>query len=285
MQNFFVRSMSKAFTATLLSTITSIAIAAPLAATDDYDWVVMETPVDPATYKYDCHNDYKYETYDALQNCLYNLREDADNALSKQWNISDKVFRERNAIYIKVANRKNPLVFVDYSSPYEEDFNPYYSLQDYDKSRKLLTIHQRFYEGESLTVVNLVTGFWQDFSLRKLSISPDMRYIVGFESEMGATEHVNILERQDSGYYEGYYKQVYSSSDDSKNYDNHKKFYQADKAQQVYDSETFTWVNDDKFYADSFYKLNEADSAAFRVRYTFIKNASTDKWQLYEGSR
>ena len=193
--------MSKAFTATLLSTITSIAIAAPLAATDDYDWVVMETPVDPATYKYDCHNDYKYETYDALQNCLYNLREDADNALSKQWNISDKVFRERNAIYIKVANRKNPLVFVDYSSPYEEDFNPYYSLQDYDKSRKLLTIHQRFYEGESLTVVNLVTGFWQDFSLRKLSISPDMRYIVGFESEMGATEHVNILERQDSGYY------------------------------------------------------------------------------------
>lgn len=67
-----------------------------------------------------------------------------------------------------------------------------------------------------MTVVNLVTGFWQDFSLRKLSISPDMRYIVGFESEMGATEHVNILERQDSGYYEGYYKQVYSSSYDSK---------------------------------------------------------------------
>ncbi len=265
--------------------VSIIAIAAPFAAMDDYDWVVMETPVDPAMYNYDCQNDYKYETYDALQNCLHNLREDADNVLSKQWSISDKVVRERNAIYIKVANRKNPLVFVDYSSPYEEDFNPYYSLQDYDKSRKLLTIHQIFYEGESLTVVNLVTGFWQDFSLRKLSISPDMRYIVGFESEMGATEHVNILERQDSGYYEGYYKKVYSSSDDSKNYDNHKKFYQADKAQQVYDSEIFTWVNDDKFYADSFYKLNEADLAAFRVRYTFIKNASTDKWQLYEGSR
>ncbi len=269
----------------VLSGFSNAAIAASFANMDDYDWVVMETPVDPATYKYDCHNDYKYETYDALQNCLYNLREDADNALSKQWGISDKVVRERNAIYIKVANRKNPLVFVDYSSPYEEDFNPYYSLQDYDKSRKLLTIHQIFYEGESLTVVNLVTGFWQNFSLRKLSISPDMRYIVGFESEMGATEHVNILERQDSGYYEGYYKQVYSSSDDSKNYDSHKKFYQADKAQQVYDSETFTWVNDDKFYADSFYKLNEADSAAFRVRYTFIKNTSTNKWQLYEGSR
>ncbi|WP_250163753.1 hypothetical protein [Psychrobacter sp. WY6] len=154
-----------------MSTITSIAIAAPFAAMDDYDWVVMETPVDPATYKYDCHNDYKYETYDALQNCLYNLREDADNALSKQWNISDKVFRERNAIYIKVANRKNPLVFVDYSSPYEEDFNPYYSLQDYDKSRKLLTIHQRFYEGESLTLVNLATGFWQDFSLKAKYLS------------------------------------------------------------------------------------------------------------------
>ena len=76
--------MSKAFTATLLSTITSIAIAAPFATMDDYDWVVMKTPLDPASYMYNCHNDYNYETYDALQNCLYNLREDADNALSKQ---------------------------------------------------------------------------------------------------------------------------------------------------------------------------------------------------------
>jgi hypothetical protein len=140
-----------------------------------------------------------------------------------------------------------------------------------------------------LTVVNLATGFWQDFSLRKLNVSPDMRYIVGFESEMGATEHVNILERQDSGYYEGYYKQVYSSSEDSKNYDSHKIFYQADKAQQVYDSETFTWVDDtefngDKLYVDSFYKLNEADSAAFRIRYTFVRDDKTGAWQMRKGS-
>ena len=269
-------------------TVSGIAAAAPLAAMGDYDWVIMETPLDPASYKYNCHNDYNYETYDALQNCLYNLREDADNALSKQWGISDKVVRERNAIYIKVPNRKNPLVFVDYSSPYEEDFNPYYSLQDYDKSRDLLTIHQSFYEAESLTVVNLATGFWQDFSLRKLSVSPDMRYIVGFESEMGATEDVNIFERQDSGYYKGYYKQVYSSSEDVKNYDSHKKFYQTEKAKQVYDSETFTWVDDtelkgDKFYVDSFYKLNQTDSAAFRVRYTFIRDDKTGAWQMRKG--
>ncbi|WP_350547539.1 hypothetical protein, partial [Pseudoalteromonas sp. 5-MNA-CIBAN-0065] len=76
------------------------------------------------------------------------------------WGIDDRVIRERNAIYIDVPNRKHPLVLVDYSSPFETDFNAYYSLKYYDKSRQLLTIHQSFYESETLTVVNLKTGFW-----------------------------------------------------------------------------------------------------------------------------
>ncbi|OXL17967.1 hypothetical protein, partial [Psychrobacter sp. DAB_AL32B] len=191
--------------------------------------------------------------------------------------------RERNAIYIDVPNRKKPLVFVDYSDSFETDFNTYYSLQDYDKSRQLLTIHQNLYESETMTVVNLKTGFWQDFEFRKLSISPDMRYIVGFESEMGATEDINIWALQDRGYYKGYYKRVYGSKEDLAKYQNLKNFYQADKAQLVYDAEKLTWLNNNKFYADYFYKLNEKDSAAFRVRYTFIKNTSTDKWQLHAG--
>ena len=66
-------------------------------------------------------------------------------------------------------------------------------------------------------------------------------------------------------------------------YQHHKDCYQAEKAQLVYDAETLTWSNDNKFYADYFYKLNADDSAAFRVRYTFIKNTSTDKWQLIKG--
>lgn len=273
----------KFFIVAVLNGFSITAIAASFATTDDYDWVVMETLLDPASYKYDCNHDYKYETYAALQNCLYNLREDADNAFSKQWGIDDRVIRERNAIYIDVPNRKNPLVFVDYSSPFETDFNAYYSLQSYDKSRQLLTIHQRFYESETLTVVNLKTGFWQDFDFRKLSVSPDMRYIVGFESEMGATENINIWALQDSGYYKGYYKEVYSSREDLAKYQHHKDFYQVDKAQLVYDAETLTWIDENQFHADYFYKLNKDDSAAFRVRYTFIKNASTDKWQLHAG--
>lgn len=280
---FKISLIHKFFILAALSSFSITAIAASFATTDDYDWVVMETPLDPASYKYDCNHDYKYETHAALQNCLYNLREDADNAFSKQWGIDDRVIREKNAIYIDVPNRKKPLVLVDYSSPFETDFNAYYSLQSYDKSRQLLTIHQSFYESETLTVVNLKTGFWQDFDFRKLSVSPDMKYIVGFESEMGATEDINIWALQDSGYYKGYYKEIYSSREDLEKYQHHKDFYQADKAQLVYDAETLTWLNDNTFYADYFYKLNEKDSAAFRVRYTFIKNASTDEWQLHAG--
>ncbi|OXL23462.1 hypothetical protein, partial [Psychrobacter sp. DAB_AL32B] len=87
---FKISVIHKFFIISVLSSFSSTAIAASFATTDDYDWVVMKTPIDPASYKYDCNHDYKYETHAALQNCLYNLREDADNAFSKQWGIEDR---------------------------------------------------------------------------------------------------------------------------------------------------------------------------------------------------
>lgn len=275
--------MFKIITIALLSTVSTLAVAAQFATMDDYDWVVMETSVDPAPYTYDCHHDYKYETHAALKNCLYNVREEADNALSKQWGIEDSVVRESNAIYIDVPNRKNPLVFIDYSSPYEDDYDAHYSLQDYDKSRQLLTIHQSLYESETLTVVNLATGFWQDFYLRKLSVSPNMKFIVGLESEPGITEDISIWERQDQGYYRGYYKRVYGSEIDAKAFEARRNFYQVQEVQSVYNAEAITWISDNQFHVDYFYKLNPADSAAFRVRYTFKRNASNGEWQLHAG--
>ena len=284
MQKIDAKLIGKIIAIAMFTGLASTVTAAPLATMDDYDWVIIKTPIDPETYQYDCHHDYNYETYNALQNCLYHLREEADNKRSRQWGIIDKVVREKNAIYIKVPNRKNPLVFIDYSTPDESDYEAHYSLEHYDKSRQLLTIHQSLYESETLTVVSLATGFWQNFDLRKLSVSPDMTFIVGFESEPGITEDISIWERQDQDYYHGYYKRVYGSEVDEKAIKARRDFYQAQEVQSVYNAETITWINDNAFNVDFFYKLNPDDSAALRVRYTFKRNPSNGKWQLLEGN-
>ena len=90
----------KFFIVAALSGFAITATAASFATMDDYDWVIMKTSVDPESYKYNCNYDYKYENHLALQNCLYNLREEADNALSKQWGIEDSCSqREKCDLY------------------------------------------------------------------------------------------------------------------------------------------------------------------------------------------
>ena len=110
-----------------------------------------------------------------------------------------------------------------------------------------------------------------------------MKFIVGFESEPGITEDISIWERQDQGYYRDYYKRVYGSEVDAKAFDARRDFYQVQEVQSVYDAETITWINDNKFNVDFFYKLNPKDSAAFRVRYTFERDSSNGEFQLQAG--
>lgn len=249
----------------------------PKAVMSDYVWTVIKPTIDDdsgCSYNGDAKFDAEY------QQSLYNEREQMDNTLSQQWGISDKVAREKDTIYIDVPNRKYPLTFKDNAISSNYDYSSYYSLERYDQSRQLLFLHESLYESENIVMINLATGFWQDFYQRKLYVSPNMEYMASFEAEMGATEDINIWQLQDNGYYKGYYKEVYNSYKDAKIFESHRTFYQADEANSVYDAETITWVNDSEFNADYFYKLNVEDSAAFRVRYNFIRDDKTGNWAM-----
>ena len=67
-------------------------------------------------------------------------------------------------------------------------------------------------------------------------------------------------DKPERGHYQGYYQccdQVYNSREQSDIFDAHKKFYQADDRQEVYGSRKITGINNHKFNADYFYKLNQ----------------------------
>lgn len=250
----------------------------PKAAMSDYVWTVIDKPTIDDDSGCSYNGDAKFDAQH--QRCLYNEREQMDNTLSQQWGISDKVVREKDTIYINVPNRKHPLVFKDNAIFSDYDDSSHYNLEHYDQSRQLLFLHENLYESENIVMINLATGFWQDFYQRKLYVSPNMKYIASFESEMGATEDINIWQLQDSDYHKGYYKKVYNSHTDTKIFENRRTFYQADKANSVYDAETITWTNNSEFSADYFYKLTLEDSAAFRVRYSFRYDDKSGEWQV-----
>lgn len=271
--------------AVVLLSVSGLSVAAiansslALATADEYVWVIMETPIDPASYKYNCRYDYDYQTFQAFRNCLYNTREDADNGRSQQWGISDKVVREKDTVYIEVPNRDRPLAFQDRITPYEEEQGYKFLLESFDSERQLLYVHQEMSEVSRTMLVNLKSGFWQEFSAENLSISPNMLYMVGFSSSPGS-EGIVIWKREAVGYYRNYYQQIYNSDEYTDTYNEYKKYYQADKADEMYDTRKITWVNDNEFHTDYFYKFNEADAAAFRIRYTFMRNNKNDKWQM-----
>lgn len=206
------------------------------------------------------------------------MREQRDNKLSQQWDISDKVVREKDAIYISVPNRRRPLSFKDDFGQPEDDYSSSHRLQRYDKKNEVLYLEQSLYESSASTIVSLKSGFWQTFYAENMIMSPDSKYIVGFVSEPGVIEDISIWKLETTGYYKGYYTKDYDSYEDTDIFVAQKKFYQADKAHQVYNAEKITWINSDKFNVDFLYRLNPEDSAAFRVRYAFMRDDKTDKW-------
>lgn len=266
----------------VLTGMSSMAIAASLATTNDYVWTIIEDT--DLWQEQSCHYEQEFDYFDDYQRCLYDVREQRDNSLSQQWGIDNKVIREKDTIYISIPNRLRPLAFKDNFGQPEDDYSSSYSLQRYDKERRILYLDQSLYESSSSTIVDLKSGFWQTFYAENITMSSDGHYIAGFISEPGIIEDISIWKLETTGYYKGYYTKDYDSYEDADIFAAKKKFYQADKARQVYNSQTITWTSNNEFDVDFFYQLNPKDSAAFRVRYTFKYNSSNNEWQLLQGS-
>lgn len=168
-------------------------------STNDDFWIKAATPVAiDWQQKGSCRYGYTdYQTLTDYENCIFNSLEHSDNLQSQKWGLSNRVIREKDTIYIstpyiRIPHHKQPLVFKDYLEPFEEEHRIHYQLQDYDKSHHLLQLLRTLYETQSIIIVDLNTGHWQELYATDLMFSDDMTHIVGFNGRQGMTKDIVI---------------------------------------------------------------------------------------------
>ena len=170
--------------------------ALPKATLDDYVWEVL--PVDEGPWRGDECEDSDNVPY---QKCLERAIEEHENQLIQKWQISDKVVREKDTLYVKVPNRKHPLTFRDYQDSKYEDTSFSYDLGRYDPAQKLLFLNKQLWETSDTVLVDLMTGFSQEFEGSDLTLSPNKQYAITIETYPTA-EALMMWERQQDGHYQ-----------------------------------------------------------------------------------
>ena len=244
----------------------------PKASMDDYVWEIIEPKDRNSVYEIEsCEGD----SHLAYQHCNERIQEQRDNSLSAKWRIADRVFREKDTLYIDVPNRLRPLTFRDYNSVQYEDASYNYQLSRYDKTNQLLILEKHWWETTTNILVNLKTGFTQEFEGDYLSFSPDMQYAAAFELYPDS-ESVMILEKDKAGIY------VFKDMDDDNQMDEafrkHLAFYGGDSS-YLFDVKP-TWLNNHQLMVDFYHKMNHEDTAAYRVRFNFAKPNPQENWQI-----
>lgn len=173
--------------AILLMFSISVQADLPKATTDDYVWKV----IDPARKSDYFDNECEYDSLVFYRKCLETSLEKHDNKLSGKWGLGNRVSREKDTIYIQVPSRSLPLVFRDELFAPDGQSHSYFSLYDYDEKRQLLYLLRSFPEIESTVLVNLKTGFSQEFDGIDLSVSPDKERAITIERYVGE-ENITI---------------------------------------------------------------------------------------------
>ncbi|WP_230656221.1 hypothetical protein [Psychrobacter sp. I-STPA10] len=271
--------------------------ATPLTASmNDYVWIALDKKSEADHHQDDCHNnnsnnsdkDDSYSTLHPDLHCLYPTHGRIDNELSKKWGMSDKVIREKDTLYVTVPNRQYPLIFKDdayiYDDP-ENIYKSYYFLEQYDKSQQLLYLQNHSTVSKKDVIVDLATGFWQDFYGSHLQLSPNKQYAANFDRDAELTRDINIWERHQDGYYKGYFHPI----DKLKNQEQLRQldydYYQTDSTHEVENLRQITWVNNNKFYVDYFHKIHDEDTVAFHIRHTFLHDAVSGQWYMKVASQ
>lgn len=268
-----IKSIPLYLFATTLVLLSLTAHAEPSKATmEDYVWETVKPE--------DQHNVYEIESCEgdshlSHQRCNERVQEQHDNSLSAKWRMADRVFREKDTLYIDVPNRIRPLTFRDYNSVQYEEASYHYQLSRYDKTNQLLIIEKHWWETTTNILVDLKTGFTQEFEGDYLSFSPDMQYAAAFELYPDS-ESVMILEKNKAGIY------VFKDRDDDNQMDEdfrkHLAFYGGDNS-YLFDVKPM-WLNNQQLMVDFYYKINYEDTAAYRVRFNFAKPNPQENWQI-----
>lgn len=254
--------------------------AAPRAALEDYVWEVLPYIEYGTEEMKNCGRTAKYDKNGNLDeahylHCMEDIDEKHDNRLSKEWGLTETVAREKDTIYIKVPNRRLPLTFRENHSVWYEDSNTYLMLEDYDPKNQTVTIQKNLWESVNTIMVNLKSGIDQEFSGTQLTFSPSRDYAATVDMDVGEQD-VILWQLQADG--------LYHPEDTAENIQErfwqHMTYYNGEDFNGMAAWVTLEWVTDASLIADYYFKMNPEDTAAYRVRFNYVKQKGSAEWQL-----
>ena len=240
----------------------------PKATMDDYVWEVLDKPVYP-NWGENCSSEDERIYQDCLDKSLmiYNQR------LIKKWGLSEYISRKLNKTIIKVPNHDLIILMDDFAEG-EKELRYVYLLDHYDADNNWLYLSGQIYETNNTVLIDLDSGFKQEFEGSHLTFSPDMTYAATVKVEFPGEENVMIWKKDKSDAYQYDEK----NNRDYDKFRQHLKFYNGseDKVRKV----EVEWITNESLLVDFYFKMNDSDTAAYRVRFNYVKTDSASDWQM-----
>lgn len=272
MVKVLVKRINQAVITTLLVAISSTVIAAQFATWEDYVWEIIEEPT-YANWGASCVD----EDPSVYEDCLDKSLVAYDQKLIKEWQLSKYVSREPNQTIINLPNHKDPIVLTDESVEDSEVLRSIYQLDHYDAKKGWLYLIRQVYETDNTVMVDLKSGFIQEFEGSYLNFSPSMKHAVTVTAEFPEEENIIIWQKDQYGRYQ-------FDKEDSRNdvkFRQHLNFYNASKNEPVVVHQVKTeWITNESLLVDFYFKMNEGDTAVYRIRFNYIKPNPTSEWHI-----
>lgn len=242
----------------------------PKAAMDDYVWEVLDKPVYP-NWGENCSSEDERIYQDCLDKSLmiYNQR------LIKKWGLSEYISRKLNKTIIKVPNHDLIILMDDFAEG-EKELRYVYLLDHYDADNNWLYLSGQIYETNNTVLIDLDSGFKQEFEGSHLTFSPDMTYAATVKVEFPGEENVMIWKKDKSDAYQYDEK----NNRDYDKFRQHLKFYNGSEDNPMVRKVEVEWITNESLLVDFYFKMNDSDTAAYRVRFNYIKTDSASDWQM-----
>ena len=240
----------------------------PKAAMDDYVWEIIDKPVYP-NWGENCSSEDERIYQDCLDKSLmiYNQR------LIKKWGLSEYISRKLNKTIIKVPNHGLIILMDDFAEG-EKELRYVYLLDHYDADNNWLYLSGQIYETNNTVLIDLDSGFKQEFAGSHLTFSPDMTYAATVKVEF-PEEEVIIWKKDKYGSY-----QYDKNNMDYGNFRQHFKFYDSRNYSPMPYSAKLEWVTNDSLLVDFYFNMSEHDTIAYRVRFNYVKTEPASDWQM-----
>lgn len=252
-------------------TILTATAKTPKATIDDYVWEIVENPIYP-NWGEGClsEDELKY------QECLDKSLVTYNQKLIDQWQLSDYVSRKLNKTIIKIPNHKKPIVLTDELIEDGEIIKYVYLLDRYNADKNWLYLTRQVYETDNTVLVDLESGFVQEFEGSYLTFSADMTYAATVVAEFPGEEQIIIWKQDKNGNYQ-------FDEKNSKDYDKfrqHLEFYNGNKNKPMVHEVETEWITNDSLLVDLYFKINDEDTTAYRIRFNYVKPNRQSDWKI-----